>query len=227
MPAFDAYSESAANTDPADYTHTPVGTPRGVVILEIQTNTANEVSGVAYGALGLTEVSGSPVTEATEGIQVRGWFAGSGIPTGAQTVSFTITGTTGTKLFYVITLTGSGDLELVDVKTLASAAVVDPTVTLALSSRTSWCGLAGMSGHGAVGSVTPFTGWTTRDETTTGTELGLCYTQDTPGATDVSAGWTQISEDAALIALAVSEVVAAAGFGQLLSHDRNHLVVGM
>lgn len=215
--AFDAYSESAANTDPADITHTPVGTPRGVVVFAVQTNIANEISGVTYGGSALTELAGSPLTEGTEGLQVRAYFLGSSVPTGAQTVAFSVTGTTGTKVFYVITLTGSADLETVDVDaTIATNSIADPSVTLSLGGRTSWCGIVGMSGHGAVTSITPLTGWTARDENTTGSECVLCYTYDTVGATDVTAGWTQTAEDAVMIAVAISEVAAASGLPGLV-----------
>lgn len=68
------------------FTHTPVGTPAGVVVtVGGLTATATEVSGVLYGGVSMSlEVSAIDNSEAGN---VMIFFLGTGIPTGAQTVT--------------------------------------------------------------------------------------------------------------------------------------------
>jgi hypothetical protein len=95
--AFDKISESHTGTTGAvntySWTHTPVGTPRGVVVFVCDA-AANRYpyAGVTYGGVAMTAVTGSDAWDgsaAPEGGSVRAYFLGSGIPTGAVTVQVT------------------------------------------------------------------------------------------------------------------------------------------
>jgi hypothetical protein len=208
--AYDAFSSSAGGTGTQSWTHTPVGTPRGVIVFVVMFNGVDEISTVTYGGTSMTEVTGSPnLLTGGEAGGVHCFYLGSSIPTGAQTVVATASATTGAKAAFAISLTGSDNTEVVDTDVaINGAAVTNPSVTLALGGRTSFCALAGYSGQNATTSITELAGWTSRSEGTTGTESSLVYTYDTVGSSDVTAGWTQASDDAVMVALAVSEVVA-------------------
>ena len=206
--AYDNFSNGTAGTGDISWTHTPVGTPRAVIVFIAGIAGADEVSGVTYGGVAMTEMTGSPNTKITgETGAVYGYFLGSSIPTGAQTVAMTSTAAN-LKSIAAITLTGGADTEIVDVDaTINSDSVENPSVTLSLAGRTSFCAIVIYSGQDAVTSITPLTDWTSRLEQDAGTEVVGYYTYNTIGSTDVTAGWTQAAEDAIAIAVAVSEVV--------------------
>ena len=216
--AYDNFSNGTAGTGDISWTHTPVGTPRAVIVFIAGIAGADEVSGVTYGGTAMTEMTGSPSSKATgETGTVYGYFLGASIPTGAQTVAMTSTAAN-LKSICAITLTGAADTEIVDVDaTISSDAVADPSVTLSLASRDSFCAIGLYSGQDAVTGITPLTGWTSRLEQDAGTEVVGYYTYDTVGSTDVTAGWTQTSEDAIAIAVAVSEVAGGDPEGRLLA----------
>lgn len=205
--SFDAFTASSPGTSISDFSHAG-GTPRWVCVCVGLTNTTDEVTSVTYGGLSLTEMTGSPHAGTTEGGGLHVFAAYSSIPTGTQTVSVTTSGTTATKVAYCITCNGTGDSELIDSDvTIIGDTVTDPSVTLSLGGRTSFCCVFGYTGENAVTGTTPLSGWTSQAETSSGSEGLLCYTYDTVGSSDVTAGWTQPSNDALMFAIAVSEVV--------------------
>lgn len=81
--AFDAVSSQFdATSQPNSFTHTPVGTPKGVYVAD--TNIDGIVpSSVTYGGVALTMIAQQNVGNRV----ASSWFLGEGIPTGAQTVS--------------------------------------------------------------------------------------------------------------------------------------------
>ncbi|HUW56670.1 MAG TPA: hypothetical protein VMZ92_08550, partial [Planctomycetota bacterium] len=84
--AYDAGSTSGYESNPS-WTHTPSGTPRGVVVWTVSASGDN-CSNVTYGGVSMTEVTGSPNNKSSgEGIRVQCFFLGSGLGTGAKTVS--------------------------------------------------------------------------------------------------------------------------------------------
>jgi hypothetical protein len=98
--AFDVATDGGnVTTNPKTFTHTPTGTPRAAIVLIVQGGniSADRISGVTYGGVSMTEVALSPVIKTTgEQAVVDVFFLGSGIPTGAQTVSITVSATTAT-----------------------------------------------------------------------------------------------------------------------------------
>lgn len=117
--AFDVASEShtgtTGNTNSASFnwTHTPSGTPRGVLVFVFQVGGASDFStAVTYGSASLSAVSGGFAVDGSGEIGTcKAWFVGTGIPTGAQTVTVTRTNN-GTTLYAVcITVTAAADTE--------------------------------------------------------------------------------------------------------------------
>ena len=193
-----------------EFTHAPVGTPRGVLLLVASSVVDDGIASVTYGGVSMTEVTGSPATEATEPEIVHAFFLGASVPTGAQTVSITKTGATTTDHYCeCITFTAAGDMQVTDTST-ASGTGANPSVTLSLGGVASYCALVFGSGANAVPTdVDPLTGWTNRRETDTGTRGHGCYTYDTVGTADVTAGISAGSQTYVLLAVAVSEAAAS------------------
>lgn len=92
--AFDAYTKSAQFLEdvyplPYEFTHTPVGTPKGVIVMIVCWPTDGGydlVSGVDYGGVAMTRVNVAFDSAIEEGCAYI-YFLGSGISTGAQTVA--------------------------------------------------------------------------------------------------------------------------------------------
>lgn len=219
--AFDAFVESLRTgvTDPHTWTHTPVGTPRAVVVTIInRASNTDWVVGITYGGVALTRV-----TRATDSVSEAGaadlWFLGSGIPTGAQTVSADLSSATTEDLdFCSITFTAA-----LDTKVVASAAVNDdqtnPQATLPYASRLCQAVCALFGGANTVASYTSLASQTRLVGTAFGTTCALVDRQTSPGTANFTIGYTAALEDAAFVAAAVSEVVLGGIFNPLFSNQ--------
>jgi hypothetical protein len=117
--AHDAASEShtgatgSINQASFSWTHTPVGTPRGVLIFAVNlVSTANIVTSVTYGGVTVPSVTGGFVNDsAGEPGSCSVFFLGSGIPTGARTVVVN-RGNTADEVWAVcITVTANNDTD--------------------------------------------------------------------------------------------------------------------
>jgi hypothetical protein len=92
--AFDASSESHTGTTGSaseasfSWTHTPVGTPKGVLIFAFNnSDNVDDMGVVTYGGTSVPAVTGGATSEnSSEGGYVKTYFLGSSVPTGAQTV---------------------------------------------------------------------------------------------------------------------------------------------
>lgn len=212
--AFDAVSAATQGTGNLSWTHTPVGTPKGAKVYIRHLGVGvDEVTGVTYGGVAMTEVTGSPIIKVSgEYSNVYAYFLGAGLPAGAQTVVVSVDATATLKDAMAITVTAGGDTELQDVDaTINIDEVTNPSVTLSLGGKTCFASIGFVSGQGTVGGITPFTNWTSRSEVDLGAQTSGVYTYDIIGTTDVTAGWTQTSDDAVAIAVAITESAAAAG----------------
>lgn len=219
--AFDAVGPGASGTGTVSWTHTPVGTPRAILVGIVQlTTAADQVTGVTYGAVAMTEVALSPLIKASgETNTVYYYFLGASVPTGPQTVEFTVSGSA-TKAGNSISYTAADDCEIVDTSVFQSDSVSDAAVTVSLAGRSCAVELAGFSGEDAVTSVAPLSGWTSRGEGDFGAQVSVHYSYDTVSTVDVTAGFTQTSDDASFIAVAIGEIVAAGGriMSSLVAH---------
>lgn len=108
------------------WTHTQTGTPQGVLCFVHVTNSATDtVTSVTYGSVTLTRVSGgAAIDSAGEPGRTDLFFAGSGLPTGNQTVTVnrvnnanimyatvaTVTAATNTNVLGIVLLQGDGTL---------------------------------------------------------------------------------------------------------------------
>jgi hypothetical protein len=206
--AYDAFS-THAGVPTASGTHTPVGTPAGVLVLvshlESEAITSVTYNSVSLGAAVATinNTAGGELAV----FQFSAYLMGASVPTGAQTVSVT-GGASGVRI-WVFTVTAGGDVEYVNSTTLESTSVTNPSTTLALSGRDSFVAMAFASGEDATTSNTPLTNWTSRDEVDNGSITVECYSYDIVAATDVTVGVTLSADDILALAVAIAEEVGA------------------
>ena len=153
--AFDAVTQISAAGDWTQ-AHTPVGTPRGVIVLMVQNTATDFVTSVTYGGVAMSEIAGSPLLAVSgdEDMALYGYFLGASIPTGVQDV---INDTTSTpaRSTVIVTVTAAADTEIDAVQT-QDAVEADPSVDLATTASTNTFVVAALgSGHGGAGASHP------------------------------------------------------------------------
>lgn len=127
---YDASSESNTgsstdkNSTGFSWTHTPVGTPRGVAVFVMNTTaTTATTTGVTYGSTSLIAVSNRATTPAgsLEPGAVTGFFLGNNVPTGAQTVTVSRLNNSDELYAVAVTFTAATDTKWSDIYTASSA----------------------------------------------------------------------------------------------------------
>lgn len=118
--AYDARSESDTGTTGAtatySWTHTPSGTPKGVVVFVFNNDNAYPYGDVTYGGVVMTAVTGGSAADtAGEPGTCRAYFLGSGIPTGQQTVQVVESGTMTASYAVAYTVTALTNTEVTGV----------------------------------------------------------------------------------------------------------------
>lgn len=202
--AFDAYSKLTGQTGANwSWLHTPVGTPRGILVEIAGTLGVDRVTALDYGGVPMTEVPLSPTLHTgTEPGSIYAFHLGSGIPPGPQTVS--VTGTAGdTKNGYCFSVTSGADTSVEDTSSVTNGSLANPSVTLSLGGNSCFCAIAFLTGQNAVTGFAPTANWTARDEFDGGTACLGNYSYDIIGTADVAAGFTAAADDVALLAVAI------------------------
>ncbi len=205
--AYDAFSSATAGTGNLSWTHTPSGTPKGVLVFVVTNSGSDEVTRCTYGGVPLALVAGKPNLHTTgEPGTVHAFFGGFDLPTGAQTVVVTVSGAT-SKRAGCITVTASTNTTVVNASdfSINSDSTSNPSATLNINSISSFVAIGFHSGQNAASGTTPSASWTARLEHDFGSQMGCWYTYDTIGTSNVACGWTQSAEDACMVAVAVSE----------------------
>jgi len=223
--AYDAYSLiGTPAVGSISGTHTPVGTPKGVLIWVISDcnnlGAVDEISTVTYGGVSCTEVTGSPSVfdSSSDDSTVHCFHLGSGIPTGAQTVAVTATASVGINAVYCVTTTASANTEVVDT-TVITGTTANPSGTLSLGGVSCFCA-QGWAWGGATPGNTPLANWTERQEYDFGTAQAGLTTYTTIGTADVTFGNTCVADQFNYIAIAIRE--SAGGTTNLVVADATH-----
>lgn len=215
--AFDAASESHTGTTDAtsvathSWTHTPVGTPRGIVVFTINRNTSNDiVTGVTYGGVSMTAVTGGFAADtAGEVGATKAWFLGASIPTGAQTVEITRTNNTNGTYGVAFSVTASADTEIKGSPVLIQEDSTIGVVAVDSGADTAIRFAAVMAGGSSAPG--PGTGSTAGPNIDFGTRVHDSAYETTPGSGSRNVGFATVaSDDCALVAVAVGEVASAA-----------------
>jgi hypothetical protein len=208
--AFDAKSnattDNAARASPISWTHTPVGIPKGVLVLIAVENEATDpVTAVTYGGVALSHVSGSPLADTVnaEVCHAGGWFLGSGLPTGAQTVVVTFSTIGGSINAVACTVVGPNNSAIEDTSTISGAVSgADPSLALTITADSFCAGLL-ISGRAAAADVTPGAAMTQLLEIDVGAELMSWVRKTDLATTNTSVDWTAASEEYAILAVAI------------------------
>lgn len=209
--AFDAATESVrtATTDPYSFSHTGraevSGGVQGAILCAVHgTSSTDHIVGVTYGGVAMARAV-THVDTANEPGRSDIWWVGAGLTGGAQTVAIDFSSATGDDFHFVaISLTGAGDIFLVDSDGLDNNQA-NPSVTLQYGGRTS-IAIAAHYGGGADGSAfTP----NANCETVHDHDLGAFYSevirQTTPESADFAIGGTSGTDDVAFSAAAFSD----------------------
>lgn len=210
-----SHTGTSSSTGDFSWTHTPVGTPRGVLVLIVLNAEAiDEIAGVTYGGQAMTEVALSPLLHATgsEDGTVYGYFLGSSVPAGAQTVQVTTSGSTRAKTAQCMTMTAAKDTAVDDTTTLESGAATDPAVSLDTTAEAAI--YAALHSGASTAGVAPDGNTTQLRETTFTGTFALSFarrTSNASGAGSFSVGWTSSSDEQAVLGVAIREVFEATG----------------
>lgn len=213
-----AYDTKSAVTTAGNmsWTHTPVGTPKGVLVLIVQNiGITNEVTSVTYGGTALTQTTDSPlyVDAGAEDGTVYAYFLGASVPTGAQTVAVNVNGTASAKTACCITLTAATstlvvqNTEFIDYTELGT--VSNPSVDITVDEyKSAFIAAAMFTGKGVAGDVSVLTGCTEVYERVIGSALAgfLRRSSIENGSGTFTCGWNiTTSDEAGILAVAIGE----------------------
>ncbi len=137
----------------------------------------------------------------------QAWLRTDGsIPTGSQNIS--VTGpSAGTVLIIARTYSAAADVEVVDSATHQSASEANPSVNLALGTRSCAVAMVFGSGQDAVSGISPLAGWTSAFELDAGTVCLGSYDVSSGATGTFAAGVTQTADDIGFVVVALAEPV--------------------
>lgn len=222
--AYDAGSSPTPGTGNLSWTHTPVGTPKGIMLCIIQNVGSGAELSVdpTYGGVSMVaELVDAKATGEPGGMYF--YTLKTGVPAGAQTVLVTVSGAS-VKAARAWSVTADGPDTYTQTGVFwNSDSLANPTSTILLEGKT--CFVAGgfLSGAAAITGITPFAGWTSDFEHDFGAQVAGFYRYNTVSNVDVSAGWTQAADDALGVFFAIAQ---APGKGPVRNpYPMNHLLV--
>lgn len=210
--AFDAATDLASGTGNRNIAHTPVGTPRGVLLLVANSDATSAVDSATYGGVAMTKIAGYNQAAGTEFGSVEVWLLGASIPTGAQTLAITSAGGE-TYIATCITITAAADVSFEDeIGATASSGGGGYTLTLT-TTRESYVAGCIWTGTNAIGGILDGNG-TNENQVDFGTDCAKLSSLHTPvAAGSPNLNWTgSTNSHHATVAVAVAEVAGAATF---------------
>ncbi len=218
--AYDA-TGSGTGTSTLSWTHTPRGTTKGVIVMVAQTTASTDrISGVTYGGVAMTRVQFAQDAAGEPGCSYL-YFLGSGIPTGAQTVSCTVSAGTEAKKGSSLGLIASGDTRVVT-SGKVEGDTADPTLTLATPATFEGiCAGTLYSGQNAPSGITEGAGYVGFGSNDFGSQSAKSQFGQKEGA-NVAFNMTSTIEDVAMVAAAIEVVPADVPTGRSTAR-RNQL----
>lgn len=173
--------------DPTTFTHTPVGTPKGVFMISISQN-ADHYSSYKYGGVDVPSV-----LSVSSQRKMRICFLGTGVPSGAQTASFDFDSATDDDMeLLVVTVTADGDIEVIDSDSFTGSGT-NETAVMSAGGRKCTAFSFGYILEPDPASVTAAGGQTEFIRTDLGTASLVYAYQTNPSRSDFSAGWTNVT----------------------------------
>ena len=211
-----AIAFDAANSVSNGGNYTPSGTPRGLILFMIDNGgTTASVTNVTYGGVAMTEIDLSPLewTASLEDAVIQGFFLGSSIPTGTQTVSWSGGASLDSRI--MVSFTASADTEIVDTSTTSATSGTNPTLSLGGDSAGVFGVAALQSGLGTSSQLTPGAGMTQLEEIDHGAQLTsvIRTTNLTTTTPSFTMGWTAVASSYAALGATIREVAGGGGGG--------------
>lgn len=202
---YDATSTLASGTGSRSWTHTPAGTARGVIVYVVQGGAQpDQTDGVTYGGQALTLVG--VFNDTTEAGSVSAWFLGSGLPSGAQSISVSRT-STATYIAAAFTVSAGQDTMVLDWDGNINASTSSMPISVDIpADSTAFVSGAVYSGENALSSVIDNASMTDATTVDFGNFVGVISRYNTIVAanqTFTGLGWTQSADDAAWIGVAI------------------------
>ncbi len=191
---------------PLSWTHTPVGVPKGVLVLAAtEASTVSRVTSVTYGASTMTQVALSPLlsTVGTTGSVAEGWFLGTSVPTGAQTIQINLIGITGYGSINAIAISvvGPNDSAIEDT-TKVDTTGANPTCALTIAHQSLAVGVC-LEGLATVTDIAVAAGMTQIMEIDVGGETFNWAYRTALVSTNSSVDWTAVSAAYGVLAVAI------------------------
>lgn len=208
--AFDAQSALSTFTVSNSFTHTPVGTPKGVIVLVAENvGVTDVISTVTYGGVAMTQIAYLAGTGFAEpGGAYVFFLGGPGIPTGAQTVSLTVTAGTTVKVAWCITVTAlQPTVDWCAVGTVGNTSLANPSITLKTGGDfAGFCAAVVFSGLAAPTSITAGANFTLLTTTTDfGAQSAVAERANGITGANAVAAFTSAADDVVMAAVALTE----------------------
>lgn len=207
------------DADPFTFSHTPTGTPRGVLLfVGSDTTGATIVANVTYGGVLMQEIVFAQDLAGEPG-QMHVYFLGKGVPTGMQTVSIDhVSGTTANRWAVCITVTAADDVKPIAWDGASGdVAVVQLALDSGAFTALRYCGI--FSGHDDISSLALLTDQTAVHNHDFGTVVARVDRQTTAGSGSFTTGYTATDNDAAMVAIALIDATNTAWLTPLASND--------
>lgn len=203
------FGATADTVSPMEWTHTPVGTPRGAIVLIAAGAGTDTITGVTYGGVAMTRA-----VAVNHGTGELGsayiYHLGASVPTGAQTVSVTFTGGT-PHSGCSVTVTADQDTSVDAFDSLSSDSAANPSITLTTSVDTITYGSI-TSGVNAPTAIAPDANHTDIQEVDLGaTSTSMIRRSAVVASGSPTVGWTIAADDVAAVAAAIRENAAPGG----------------
>lgn len=205
---FDSESFKDLASSGGTWTHTPVGTPRGIAVLIASDTITDTITSVAYGGSTLARVAAISGGAGSEPGIAYLYFRGTIVPA-SGTVNVVATG--GTITGWAVTMTANQAwTESAGTATMSSTSLANPSGTIPSTSGDS--GLAVgvcFTGQNAPASTTPNPGYTALTGSASGgrdfgNQSAVAAQGGAYGA-NVSMGWVQTADDVAAIVALIRE----------------------
>lgn len=198
-------------TTPATVNLTPVGTPRAIAIWVAHgTGSTDLITGtVSYGGVGLTRVPTNGIAQDTAGEPGCSYlyFLGAGIPTGVQSVSIGHSGSATVKTAVVVAFTAAADCEI-GASGRLQADQADPQIALDTGANSS-LRIAGIyHGNTSPTNLVELAGQTAMRTKDFGAFCAKISRRNAAVSGSETIGWTVTSDDVAMVAVAIQEIVA-------------------
>lgn len=188
--------------------HTPVGTPKGVVVLITQDGSgADQVSSVTYGGVALKRERFEAQTSGETGAGYA-YVLGSGVPTGKQTVVVKVSGAANKVVVCCTVTAATATTEVAAANGTKSGGVTNPSFQLATGVGVETVDYGCAHSGAQTASVSPGTGYTQIHEVATGGGSSCAsFIRKTVNGTggNITVSWTWNNDECAAAGIAIKE----------------------